>query len=134
MFSLQRRRERYRIIYVWKIIEGLVPNISDSQNSGIQTKHNARIGRLCVVPNISPGINYRVSKLHDGLLSQHGPKLFNCIPKYLRNISGCAVNIFKNKLDKFLQGVPDEPTIPGYTGGNGSLYGSNSLIDVLSHQ
>ena len=82
-----------------------------------------------VVPNISSGISYRVSKLHDGLLSQHGPKLLNCIPKYLRNISGCSVDSFKNKLDKFLQGVPDEPTIPGYTGGNGSLYGSNSLID-----
>ena len=27
--SLQRRRERYGIIYVWKIIEGLVPNLSE---------------------------------------------------------------------------------------------------------
>ena len=26
LHSLQRRRERYCIIYVWKIIEGLVPN------------------------------------------------------------------------------------------------------------
>ena len=29
LYSLQRRRERYGIIYVWKIIEGLVPNLSD---------------------------------------------------------------------------------------------------------
>ena len=29
LYSLQRRRERYSIIYVWKIIEGLVPNLSD---------------------------------------------------------------------------------------------------------
>ena len=28
LFSLQRRRERYRIIYVWKILEGIVPNLS----------------------------------------------------------------------------------------------------------
>ena len=28
LYSLQRRRERYCIIYVWKIIEGLVPNFS----------------------------------------------------------------------------------------------------------
>ena len=29
LHSLQRRRERYCIIYVWKIIEGLVPNFSN---------------------------------------------------------------------------------------------------------
>ena len=29
LYSLQRRREKYGIIYVWKIIEGLVPNLSD---------------------------------------------------------------------------------------------------------
>ena len=28
LYSLQRRRERYAIIYVWKILEGHVPNIS----------------------------------------------------------------------------------------------------------
>ena len=27
LYSLQRRRERYCIIYVWKIIEDLVPNL-----------------------------------------------------------------------------------------------------------
>ena len=29
LYSLQRTRERYSIIYVWTIIEGLVPNLSD---------------------------------------------------------------------------------------------------------
>ena len=29
LYSLQRRREIYGIIYVWKIIEGMVPNLSD---------------------------------------------------------------------------------------------------------
>ena len=28
LYSLERRRERYRIIYVWKILEGMVPNLS----------------------------------------------------------------------------------------------------------
>ena len=27
LFSVQRRRERYMIIYIWKIIHGLVPDI-----------------------------------------------------------------------------------------------------------
>ena len=134
MYSLERRRERYRILYVWKIIEGLVPNISNSINSGIQIKHNARVGRTCIIPNVSSRINNGVRKLYDGLLSQHGSKLYNCLPKHLRDISGCSVNSFKNKLDAFLLSVPDEPIIPGYTGGNGSIYGSNSLINVLSRQ
>ena len=30
LYSLQRRRERYIVIYVWKILEGLVPNLSGS--------------------------------------------------------------------------------------------------------
>ena len=35
LYSLQRRRERYGIIYVWKMIEGLVPNLSDPITSQI---------------------------------------------------------------------------------------------------
>ena len=31
LFSLQRRRERYRIIYMWSIFEGLVPNPKPQQ-------------------------------------------------------------------------------------------------------
>ena len=31
LYSLQRRRERDGIIYVWKISEGLVPNLSDQR-------------------------------------------------------------------------------------------------------
>ena len=29
LYSLQRRRERHGIIYAWKIVEGLVPNLYD---------------------------------------------------------------------------------------------------------
>ena len=31
MYSLERRRDRYRIIYVWRILEGQVPNIGNQQ-------------------------------------------------------------------------------------------------------
>ena len=42
LYSLQRRRERYGIIYVWKMIEGLVPNLSDP----ITCSFSDRRGRL----------------------------------------------------------------------------------------
>ena len=35
LYSLQRRRERYCIIYIWKIVEGLVPNFSNPITSTI---------------------------------------------------------------------------------------------------
>ena len=41
--SLQRRRERYIAIYVWKILEGIVRNV------GLQENTNLRRGRLCYV-------------------------------------------------------------------------------------
>ena len=43
--SLERRRERYQIIYVWKILEGLVPNLSGS--SKIEPRLSDRRGRSC---------------------------------------------------------------------------------------
>ena len=45
LYLLQRRRERYGIIYVWKIIEGLVPNLTHP----ITCSFSDRRGRACVV-------------------------------------------------------------------------------------
>ena len=49
IYSLQRRRDRYMAIYIWKILEGNVPNFSPP----IKCHISARRGRLCnsgVVP------------------------------------------------------------------------------------
>ena len=51
LYSLQRRRERYGIIYVWKTIEGLVPNLSDP----ITCSFSDRRGRACVVCHSGAG-------------------------------------------------------------------------------
>ena len=45
LYSLQRRREKYNIIYVQKIVEGLVPKLSDP----ITCSFSDRRGRTCVV-------------------------------------------------------------------------------------
>ena len=44
----------------------------------------------------------------------HGGKLFNSIPKNIRNMAGNNVDEFKEKLDLFLQSIPDEPKVEGY--------------------
>ena len=56
LYSQERRRERYRIIYTWKIIEGHVPNIDGK----IQTKWHIRRGRECLVPAVRRNVSAKV--------------------------------------------------------------------------
>ena len=51
--SNQRRMERYRIIYVWKSLNGIVPNLGFEWNSEIS---NLRNGRVLKYPSIN-GVN-----------------------------------------------------------------------------
>ena len=58
IYSLERRRERYRIIYMWKILEGLVPNIN---KKGVQSFENHRQGRKCITPTLNKRKGLRFS-------------------------------------------------------------------------
>ena len=42
-----------------------------------------------------------------------GPNLFNKMPKYLREMTKCGIDDFKEKLDQFLCKIPDQPKIQG---------------------
>ena len=114
-YSLQRRRERYIIIYTWCILEGITPNIGGvgGENRGISWNTNPRQGRKCNIPLIKRS-TYQ-SRIYNSFRMQ-GPKLFNCLPKAIRNLSNCNKDAFKRQLDKFLCTVPDEPLVSGYTG------------------
>lgn len=120
--SLQRRRERYLIIYLWKILENLVPNIG---NNVISCRKHIRYGRLC---SIRCTRRSTYTNLRHSFFSQLGPRLFNCMPKYIRNITNCSVDCFKKDLDTYLSKVPDEPQIPGYTACRRAE--TNSLTDM----
>ena len=119
IYSLQRRRERYQIIYVWRILEGIVPNV----NSSIKAYEN-RLGRLY---HLSISKN-QTSKLRDCTLSVQGAKLFNVMPKSIRNLKNTPTEKFKNALDTHLKLIPDEPQIHGYTGCRRA--NSNSILDM----
>ena len=43
-----------------------------------------------------------------------GPRLYNSLPKYLRDIESVKTEKFKFELDKFLELIPDEPKFPNY--------------------
>ena len=122
LYSLQRRRERYRIIYMWSILECLVPNPKPDQIYG---KFSSRHGRFCAVPLVKNNGNQKTMCVS---FAVHSAKLFNCLPKEIRDLTNCSKDVFKKHLDNYLRTVPDEPQISGYT-----LFkraDSNSLIDM----
>ena len=127
MYSQQRRSERYRIIYTWKILEGLVPNC------GIESDTSMRRGRVCRVP-ITHG-RQAVKSLREQSFQMSGPKLFNCLPKYLRDINKSSKLDFKEQLDLFLATLPDQPHIGDLIPNVCNQFTakpSNSLVDVIT--
>lgn len=128
MYSQQRRRERYRILYIWKILEDLVPNISHGDNGGIRNICSPRNGRTCILPTLSRS-SKQLAKLREASLSYHGSQLFNALPKEIRNITGCSVNVFKSALDSYLNNIDDKPLVTGYTASRITV--SNSLIHMI---
>ena len=126
LFSLERRRERYIVMYTWKILEGLVPNIG-SDSAAISANWHPRRGRECVIPGVSPRAPTKIQSIRRASFAINGPRIFNSLPKYIRDITECDISLFKAHLDRYLTQVPDQPLIPGYTAYR--QCDSNSLID-----
>ena len=112
--SQQRRLERYIIIYIWKIIQGLVPK------PGVHTKISLRRGRTCEIPMLISQAKNSLKSMKDGNFLVNGTRLFNSIPKSIRDMEDCSLNIFKNALDQYLSSIPDHPRVTGYTSQNES--------------
>ena len=126
LYSIQRRHERYSIIYVWKIINKLAPNL---KTNPISTHYSERRGLYCNVPSLNNSrCPSKVTTLREGSFAIRGPKLYNVLPQSVRNLQDISVDVFKKALDKALCVLPDEPTVPGYVGGRATK--TNSLLDV----
>ena len=133
LYSQERRRERYMIIYVWRILEGQVPNICNKikLKSHRNGSEESRIGRQCEIPPLNRNCTNHVRNLREASMPVRGQKLFNILPKYLREMTGCSKDAFKAALDRYLSTVPDEPQIQGYTSMRRA--DSNSLLDMGRH-
>lgn len=125
LYSLQRRRERYRIIYIWCIFEGFVPNPKPQQ---IVARIHPRHGRSCNIPVVKQS-SYQ-SQVYSSFAVQ-GAMLFNCMPKEVRDATNCEKSVFKRKLDNYLKTVPDEPQLCGYTANRRA--DTNSLLDMVQY-
>ena len=109
IYSLERRRQRYDLLYAYKILKKIVPNI------GLQFKGSGRRGRT-----IAPPAVMKNSSEHAKTLRNHGYRsrvsgLFNSLPDELRNIPTDTPMIkIKHMLDNYLKTLRDEPLVPGY--------------------
>ena len=118
LYSLKRRRERYCIIYVWKIIEDLVPNFSKH----IVCTHSERRGRYCVVSHVNIG--------RSGTLAYNSFMPLDCLIlcQNLLDVpsctTSCSVYSCKHTLDSYLMNIVDYPCVPGF---NNSLGGGNCI-------
>ena len=123
MYSQERRRERYRIIFIWKVLQGLV------QGYPISSRQNPRQGRLVVVAKHHSSAPAVVKNAREASLSVQGSRLFNLLPKHIRDIDTGTTDQFKMELDSWLESIPDQPTIQGRQRAGKT----NSLIDQVAY-
>ena len=122
LYSLQRRRERYTIIYTWKVIHNLYPN------PGLHFNHTTHDHKQH--PN--QGLQINIHQRNDITVHHNAPtnipkwlknksildwscRLYNSLPLELRlpldHSTKPSVATFKTKLDNWLITIPDQPTI-----------------------
>ena len=106
MYSQERRRDRYMLIFIWKSAMGLI----DGYDLKFSGQHSRR-GRECQVAEIVRSAPACVRRAREGSISVKGAKMFNLLPLEIRNSDAEKVDVFKRKLDQFLRSIPDQPTI-----------------------
>ena len=123
MNSEQRRLERYKIIYAWKIFEQKVPNC------GLEWEQSDLTGRQV---KLRP-LKREARRLREASFQEIGPKLFNNLPKKVRNLKNIEVEDFKEALDEVLSKIPDEPKVEGLTPAamTDNAEHSNSLLQQM---
>ena len=106
IYSLERRRDRYTILYVYKIVLGTVPN------PGLQYTNYERHGI-----KVTPKFNRKsmVQSIRNASFFVKGPLMYNKLPlhlrltKWLTEPTAANVMKFKTELDSYLSTIPDLP-------------------------
>ena len=117
IMSLQRRRERYIILQMWKLLHCISPN-----DIGANFQDKNRHGFKADVPKLNRASLQHNQSLYDASFSVLGPRLWNTLPAYITRVADFEQ--FKIQLTNYLFTIPDRPPVAGYTCQN-----SNSLLD-----
>ena len=115
--SLQRRRERYCIIHIWKILHNIAPN-----DLKLQFTEPSRNGIKVKIPALNKQALQSAKTLYDNSFAVNAAKLWNLLPKTINELE--KLETFKTRLGHFLESYPDLPPSTGYVTAN-----SNSLLD-----
>ena len=118
ILSQERRRERYMCILMFKASMG------HTHGYRMEFQHSDRRGWLAV-----PKAPAAVRRARESSLAHKGAILFNLLPIGLRNMSTEHHDRFKQNLDIWLEGVPDQPTIPGRQ----RAAPTNSIMDQVTN-
>ena len=123
LYSMERRYERYKIFYIWKSLNGLVPSLG--------LTWDGRQGNKLTYPKVygKPG---HARTLQRFSLKWEGVRIYNSLPLVIRKWTGSKQS-FKNLLDKFLEAIPDQPEVGHEKPGGRTLVGepSNSIPDWI---
>ena len=117
LMSLQRRRERYSIIHLWKMLNNKAPN-----NIGLEFYTSLRLGIRISIPKFNHQAQRSYSTVYDNSFGIKAARLWNLLPKKVNSLT--SLDPFKIALSEFMGQYPDRPPVPGYTPPN-----SNSLLD-----
>ena len=95
LMSLQRRRERYIIIQMWKLLHKITPN-----DVNFQFSHRPRLSWKAVVPSWEIHSRAANRNVYDNSFAVVGPQLWNTLPVALNTIQ--TRDTFKYRLSHFL--------------------------------
>ena len=124
IYSTERRRDRYIIMYIFKILFAKVPN------PGLSYKWTLRRGKVLTTPPVFTSSASRGATLLHHSFTRRAPRLFNSLPQALRNLpEDTHMDTIKSRLDRFLLDIKDEPRIPGYYPTNSAA--SNRVEDQI---
>lgn len=121
LFFNERRMERYKVLYLWKSLNGHVLSLGIGWNT--------RSGIRLLYPKIV-GSYGKMRTLQRNSIKWEGVRLYNSLPEYLRVWKGLNEK-FKEMLENYIGTIPDQPEIPGLKPGGRTMMGdpSNSIAD-----
>ena len=102
MYSIQRRNKRVKILYIYKIKEEIVPNISN--RNGLTFSMHIRHGCRCNIPTFP--MSGKAKNSRDRSFAWTACNLWNSLPRCVQDISGEKVEVFKKNLDKKISLLP----------------------------
>ena len=108
LLSLQRRRERYTIIYTWKILNAMVPN-----DIAMKFYDSGRNGIKAETPRAPKSSSRYAARIQEQSFTYRAARLWNVLPKRVKEAR--TIEQLKIELGRFLKSIPDELPTAGYT-------------------